>query len=175
MPYASGKPTVVTFLRHCGCPCKSAIPHASVKLIHLYTVAEKTFTDLRNYANKNKDVSFVAVSHSDQQATDKWVIAVGGEWETKVIVDPEREIYGQWGLGVSSAWHVLNPWSMYSVYKLGKLEGIWNKPTESGNRWQTSGSFAVDGEGVVKWSKVSKAADDLPDFKEALRSVSVGV
>jgi hypothetical protein len=115
----------------------------------------------------------VAVSHSDEQATEKWVIAVGGEWETKVIVDAEREIYAQWGLGSSSAWHVLNPWSMYSVYKLGKKEGIWNKPTESGTRWQTSGSFAIDGEGVVRWAQVSKAADDIPDFREALKSVGV--
>jgi hypothetical protein len=158
IPNPNGKPTIVTFLRHCGCP-----------------FAEKTFHELRNYANKNKEVNFVAVSHSDKEATEKWVIAVGGEWETQVIVDSEREIYAQWGLGVSSAWHVLNPWSMYSVYKLGKQEGIWNKPTESGNRWQTSGSFAVDGEGIVKWSKIAKAADDIPNFKEALKSVRVNI
>lgn len=158
MPNANGKPTIVTFLRHCGCP-----------------FAEKTFQDLRNYANKNKDVNFVAISHSDEQATEKWVIAVGGEWDTKVIVDQEREIYAQWGLGVSSAWHVLNPWSMYSAYKLGKQQGIWNKPTESGSRWQTSGSFAVDAEGVVRWSKVAKAADDIPDFQEALKSIGVSI
>lgn len=72
---------------------------------------------------------------------------------------------------MSSAWHVLNPWSMFSVYTLGKKEGIWNRPTESGNRWQTSGSFAVDGEGVVKWGGVAKAADDVPYFMEALMAV----
>ncbi|KAG0646857.1 hypothetical protein D0Z07_6235 [Hyphodiscus hymeniophilus] len=158
MPNANGKPTVVLFLRHCGCP-----------------FAEKSFKDLRNYANKNKDVNFVAVSHSDLEATEKWVIAVGGEWEAKVIVDSDRETYAQWGLGVSSAWHVLSPWSMYSVYKLGKQDGIWNKPTESGSRWQTSGSFAVDGNGVVKWARISKTADDLPDFREALNSIGFGI
>jgi len=93
----------------------------------------------------------------------------------QVIVDTGRVIYAQWGLGVSSAWHVLNPWSMYSVYKLGKKEGIWNMPTESGNRWQTSGSFAVDTGGVVRWAKVARSADDIPDFKEALRALGVGV
>jgi hypothetical protein len=103
----------------------------------LSPVAEKTFQSLRNAAGKNPDVNFIAVSHSDQEATDKWIIAVGGEWDTHVIVDAEREVYAQWGLGVSSAWHVLNPWSMYSVWKLGKQENIWNKPTESGSRWQT--------------------------------------
>ena len=64
---------------------------------------------------------------------------------------------------------------MYSAYKLGKSERIWNKPTESGSRWQTSGSFAVDSQGVVRWSKVSKTADDLPDFQEALTSVGVSL
>jgi hypothetical protein len=157
IPNGNGKPTVVTFLRHCGCP-----------------FAEKTFQELRNYANKNKDVNFIAVSHSDEQSTEKWLASVGGAGDTQVIVESNREIYAKWGLGTSSAWHVLNPWSMYEVYKLGKKEGIWNKPTESGTRWQTSGSFAVDGKGAVTWSKVAKAADEIPDFKDALQSVGVG-
>jgi hypothetical protein len=63
---------------------------------------------------------------------------------------------------------------MYSVYKLAKDEKIWNKGTESGTRWQTAGSFAVDTEGVVKWVQVAKAADDLPDLKEAMKTVGGG-
>ena len=142
-----------------------------LKLTRTCSVAEKSFKKLRDYASKNKGVNCIAVSHSDEQATEKWVIAVGGEWDTKVIVDSDRDIYAQWGLGVSSTWHVLNPWSLYAVYKLGKQEDIWNKPTESGSRWQTSGSFAIDGNGVVKWVKISQAADDLPDFQEAIQAV----
>jgi hypothetical protein len=92
-----------------------------------------------------------------------------------VIVDADRELYAKWGLGTSSAWHVLNPWSIYSVYRLGKSEKIWNGPTESGNRWQTSGSFAVDREGVVKWARVARNADDIPDFNEALAALGIGV
>ena len=126
-------------------------------------------------AGKHPEVNFVAVSHSSEEATAKWTIAVGGEWAVHVIVDEKREIYAQWGLGISNTWHVLNPWSLYSVYKLGKQENIWNKPTESGSRWQTSGSFAVDGEGVVKWVKVAKAADEIPNFREALEAVGLGV
>jgi hypothetical protein len=137
-------------------------------------VAEKTFQELRKYVGKNPDVNFVAVSHSDEQATERWIIAVGGEWGTHVIVDTEKEIYAQWGLGVSSAWHVLNPWSMYSAYNRGKSEHIWNSPTESGSRWQTSGSIVVDGEDELRWSRVAKAADDIPDFQEALNSIGVG-
>ena len=60
---------------------------------------------------------------------------------------------------------------MLSVFKLGREEGIWNKPTESGNRWQTAGSFGVDGRGVVKWSHPAQSADDIPDFEEGLKMV----
>jgi hypothetical protein len=100
---------------------------------------------------------------------------VGGEWDVNVVVDESRELYAQWGLGISSTWHVLNPWSLYSVLRLLKTEKISNRPTESGNRWQVSGSFAIDGEGIVCWSRVAKAADDIPNFNEALRALGVEV
>lgn len=88
-----------------------------------------------------------------------------------MIVDDEREIYAAWGLGVSSLWHVLSPWSLYSVYTLGKQDNIWNRPTESGNRWQRAGSFAVDGDGTVQWSLPGASADHVPDFEEGLRAI----
>ncbi|RQM08180.1 hypothetical protein DH86_00000625, partial [Scytalidium sp. 3C] len=154
LPNPNGKPTIVTFLRHCGCP-----------------FAEKTFRQFRDLAGKYQDVNFVAVSHSSQESTDNWVIVIGGEWDIHVIVDTERELYAQWGLGVSSTWHVINPWTLVSTFTLGKKEGIWNRGTESGTRWQTAGSFAVDNEGVVKWARVASSADDIPDFQEGLRAL----
>ncbi|KAI9740666.1 MAG: hypothetical protein M1818_004630 [Claussenomyces sp. TS43310] len=156
LPAADGKPTIITFLRHCGCP-----------------FSEKNFLDLRKVAGQHPEAHFIAVSHSDQESTDKWVSAVGGEWATSVIVDHERELYGAWGLGICSTWHLMNPWSMYSLYQLGKQENIWNRPTESGSRWQTSGSFAVDGNGVVRWAEVAQSGDHMPDFAELLRAVVV--
>lgn len=62
--------------------------------------------------------------------------------------------------------------SMLSVYKLGKAEGIWNRPTESGNRWQTAGSFAVDKAGMVKWVRVNASANDVPDFMDAVDALA---
>jgi len=113
-PPKNGKPTVVTFLRHCGCP-----------------FAEKAFLSLRDQASQYKDtINFIAFSHSSQESTDKWLSAVGGAGDVKVIVDFDRETYAEWGLGVSSVWHVLNPWNMWSAYKMAKREGIWNRPTE---------------------------------------------
>ncbi|PBP28746.1 hypothetical protein BUE80_DR000275, partial [Diplocarpon rosae] len=88
-PLSDGKPALVTFLRHCGCP-----------------FAEKTFLSLRDHASKHPITTHIAVSHSSSAATE----------------------------------------TLWEAYALGKREGIWNRPTESGSRWQTAGSFAVDGE-----------------------------
>lgn len=107
LPNPNGNPTILTFLRHCGCP-----------------FAEKTFLSLRATASAHPSINFVAISHSDQPATDKWLETLGGADDIHIIVDGERALYAHWGLGVSSFWHVLNPASMWSVYKLGKEQGI---------------------------------------------------
>lgn len=137
------------------------------------TVAEKTFRDLRQTASLHPDVYCIAVSHSDQNHTAKWVDAIGGAGDVTVIVDHERQLFARWGLGVSSFWHVLSPGALWAVYQLGRDEGIWNKPTESGSRWQTSGSFAVDSNGVVKWGRPATYSGDIPDFEEAVRMLQV--
>lgn len=111
------------------------------------------------------------MSHSDQESTDDWIIHIGGEWDVLVVVDPERKLYAQWGLGTSTTWHIANPMVLYSAYKLGEQEGIWKRSIESGNKWQIAGSFAMDQEGIVKWAKVAESADDIPDFKDALSAV----
>lgn len=134
-------------------------------------VAEKTFLDMRTAATRHHSVRFVAVSHSSSLATEHWLASLPDPEQNSlvhVIVDEERGTYADWGLDVSSFWHVMNPWSLLSVYRLGKREGIWNRPTESGTRWQTAGTFLVDGLGMVKWSKPSASADEVPDFAEAL-------
>lgn len=107
LPNPHEKPIIITFLRHCGCP-----------------FAEKTFQSLRAAASAHPSIDFVAVSHSDQSATGKWLEAVGGADKVRIIVDAERELFAHWGLGVSSFWHVLSPASMWSVYQLGKEQGI---------------------------------------------------
>jgi hypothetical protein len=129
-------------------------------------VAEKTFLSMREAASHHPEIEFIAVSHSDEAATGRWLRELGGADRVNVTVDDQRKSYAAWGLGVSSFWHVLSPWSLYEVYRLGKQEGIWNRPTESGTRWQTSGSFAVDAKGIVKKAVPSQSAGDVPDFKE---------
>lgn len=62
-----------------------------------------------------------------------------------------QEAYNAYGLGISSWGHVLSAGSMWNVWNLAKNEGISNRPTESGSRWQTSGTFAIGEDGRVKW------------------------
>lgn len=134
-------------------------------------VAEKMLLSLRQIAKENKDVHCIAVSHSDQDSTNRWLESVGGPNDIQVIVDDARAIYAAYGLGVSSWWHVLSPWSLGSIFKLGREENIWNRPTESGSRWQTAGVFAIDAEGLIRYSHPAQSADDVGDLKAALKSI----
>jgi hypothetical protein len=59
-----------------------------------------------------------------------------------------------------------------NLNKLGKEEGIWNRPTESGNRWQTGGNFGVDGNGIIRWAGKHMRADEIPDFKDGVELVT---
>ncbi|KAF2137032.1 uncharacterized protein K452DRAFT_236552 [Aplosporella prunicola CBS 121167] len=158
IPGADGRSTVVTFLRHCGCP-----------------FAEKTFLSMRATAASHPSIRFVAVSHSDAAATDKWLGALGGpgtgDAAVTVLSDPDRTLFARWGLGVSSFWHVLSPWALWAVYRLGADEGIWNRPTESGNRWQTAGSFAVDARGKVVWGRPAASASEVVEFGDAVAAL----
>lgn len=117
----------------------------------------------------------MAVSHSSSIATENWLAAIGGAGNVTVVVDPERELYAQWGLGTSSFYHVLSPSSLFAVGKLGWEEGLWNRPTESGTRWQIGGSFAVDAECVIRWVHVASMAGDIPNLNTALESVEASI
>lgn len=128
---------------------------------------------MREAASTHPNIHFIAISHSNQQHTDKWLRDIGGAnpANLEVIVDEKREIYAAWGLGVASVWHVLKPASLYDIYKIAKEDGIVNRPTESGYRWQTSGHWAVDGQSNVVWGGIVGSANEIPDFEEAVRAV----
>ncbi|KAL1871710.1 hypothetical protein VTK73DRAFT_1931 [Phialemonium thermophilum] len=150
------KPTVIVFLRHCGDP-----------------FAAKTFKLFTQFSNDHRDVNCIAVSHSSQTVTDQWIVDLGGEWEVTVLVDEDRDLYAQWGLGIASTWQTLNPRTIYSAYSLARNEGIYETATGSGSKWQTGGAFAIDSDGVVRWVKVATAADDIPDFGDALKALGL--
>jgi len=156
------KPTLLTFLRHCGCPW-----------------AEKTYLAFRSTATSNPGIDFIAISHSSQTSTDKWLASLpplannaSEPKNLRVIVDDGMEIYAAYGLGQASFLHVLDPRALWNVYQTGKREGIWNRPTESGSRWVISGSYGVDAEGVVRWGGPMGRADEIPEFGDAVEKVS---
>ncbi|OWO98015.1 hypothetical protein B2J93_8240 [Marssonina coronariae] len=131
LPSGDGRSTIVVFLRHTGCP-----------------FAEKTFLELRRIANKYPDLHCVAISHASQAATDRWVTSIGGAWAVQVIIDEAREVYASWGLGVSTTYHLLNPWTQMAARKLGTNENIWGREVDpSANRWQVGGCWATDQSG----------------------------
>ncbi|KAF3905479.1 hypothetical protein ABW20_dc0107162 [Dactylellina cionopaga] len=156
LEHPDGRPVIITFLRHCGCP-----------------FAEKTFQALRAKADANQDIHFIAVSHSNQEDTDEWVVSVGGTGDVDVVVDPHRTLYAKWGLGFGSYWANIGPMTLWKALKLGQEELIYNRPTKSGYRWQTAGSFAIDGDDgkTVRWVHVSQNAADVANFEDAMRAV----
>lgn len=161
LPLPDRRPAVVSFLRHCGCP-----------------FAEKTLLRLRTLAAAHPEVAFIAVSHSNQEATEKWLTDIGGAEDKDsnnavqiVVDDATRSLYRAWGLGYSGLWHVLNPSSLREALRIGKEEAIGVRSTESGSRWQRAGSFAVDKAGIVRWTAVPDKADEFPEFEEGIRAV----
>lgn len=115
----------------------------------------------------------MAVSHSNNEHTTKWRRDIGGQDPSnlEIIVDEHRETYAAWGLGVASFWHVLNPQSMYDLYRMAVDEKITNRPTQSGYRWQTSGSWAIDEQGTVVWGGPAETANVIPNFVDAVIAV----
>lgn len=172
LPLPDGRPTIVVFLRHCGCPCEYLSLTTELSLTPRQ-VAERTFKSLATLSEQYKDVHCVAVSHSSSDATERWIPQVGGAWDVDMLVDEKRDLYAKWGLGLTTTWQTLGPTVLYSAFRLGMAEGIWNRPTESGTRWQKSGAFAVDGDGTVRWVHVDASADDVPDLAAAVKSLGL--
>lgn len=130
---------------------------------------------MRSAAKTHGDIDFIAVSHSDQAATDKWLKSLpepGSEPPNlRIVVDDKRETYAAWGLGNSGWLHALGIGQLWNVYKAGRDEGLKVRPTESGSRWQTSGWYAVNDKGFVTWGAQATRADDVPDFEKAVASL----
>jgi hypothetical protein len=149
-----GRPAVVAFLRHTGCP-----------------FAEATARILREAAGSNPDVEWIVVSHAPAVPTARWRDAIGGLPGIRVLIDAERVHYATWGLGRTSLAHFMGRRSLGDVARLAR-EGIRNRHPE-GTRWQAAGTFAVDEDGVVQWHHLPAYAGDLPDPTEALSALGL--
>ena len=145
-------PTIVSFLRHVGGP-----------------FAEAAFVELHERADQWRGIQFVAVSHAPQQPTSAWCAAVaGGPGRVEMLIDEGRTLYGNWGLGPGSLGHFLGRRSLAGVTRLSR-QGIRNRHPV-GTRWQMAGTFAVDGDGVIRFVHVPAHAGDLPDLEGARRA-----
>lgn len=144
-----GRPAIVAFLRHAGCP-----------------FAEATMRSLRETAQEVREVQWIAISHAAAEATERWCELVGGSGDVRVVSDPSRASYAAWGLGRTNLGHFLGRQSLTAATRLAG-EGIRNRhPT--GTRWQSAGTFAVDRDGVVRWRHLPVHAGDLPPLGAAL-------
>ena len=147
-PPWEGKGQVLCFLRHAGCP-----------------FAEATFKALRDLHRSNPDVTAVAVGHAPPQPSVAWRSRIGGAEGVVCVDDPSRNTYATWGLGLTSRSHFAGADSLRGVGNLFG-QGIRNRHP-SGTRWQSAGTFAVDGGGVVRWVHIPRHAGDLPDLQSA--------
>jgi hypothetical protein len=148
----AGRPAIVAFLRHTGCP-----------------FAEQTLRMLRDAAARSPEVQWIAIGHAPQQATERWCRAVGGANVVQVASDPSRRCYAAWGLGRTSLGHFLGRRSLVAVVSLAR-RGIRNRHPH-GTRWQSAGTFALDAQGIVRWRALPAYAGDLPDLDSALEAL----
>jgi hypothetical protein len=142
-------PAVIAFLRHAGCP-----------------FAEATMRALRARAQDRPDVQWIAISHAPAEESGRWCEAIGGSDGVLMVSDPSRRTYADWGLGRTSLAHFLGRRSLAAAAAQAR-RGVRNRhPT--GTRWQSAGTFALDGGGVVRWRHLPAHAGDLPDLDAAL-------
>jgi hypothetical protein len=149
----AGRPAVIAFLRHVGCP-----------------FAEATMRELGGAARRSPDIQWIAISHAPAHATERWCEAIGGAGEVSVACDPSRALYAQWGLGRTELRHFLGIRSLSAVARLAR-GGIRNRHP-SGTRWQSAGTFALDEQAIVRWRLLPAHAGELPDLDEAVRALA---
>jgi len=148
-----GRPAIVAFLRHVGCP-----------------FAEATVRQMAALASTHPRVEFIAVTHSDDRPTQRWCDAFGGAPGVKLVPDPDRALYAAWGVGLSDRKHFAGSQSLAAVRRLLD-EGIHNR-WASGNRWQAAATFAVDLTGTVRWRHAPAHAGDLPPLDDAVSALA---
>jgi hypothetical protein len=151
-PPALGRPRIVAFLRHVGCP-----------------FAELTMKTLDAASVRHPEVQFLAVSQGTPAATRRWCTELQMGYGVTVVDDPTRAVFAAWGLGLTSLRHFLGLRSVGRAVSLA-TRGIRNRHP-SGNRWQQAGTFGVDAAGVVRWTHLPEHAGDLPDVEAAVEVI----
>jgi hypothetical protein len=147
-----GRPSVVAFLRHVGCP-----------------FAEVTVRRMAALKRVNPAIDFIAVTHSGEGPSLRWCDAFGGTGGVRLVPDPDRAHYAAWGVGLSDREHFAGKATLAAVRRLLD-EGIHNR-WASGSRWQPAATFAVDAEGVLHFCHFPRHAGDLPPLDDAVAAL----
>jgi hypothetical protein len=148
-----GRPAVVAFLRHVGCP-----------------FAEATVRRMTAFAAEHPAIDFIAVTHSQDEPSQRWCNAFGGAGDVRIMSDPSRARYAAWGIGLSDRRHFAGPESLAALRRLLD-DGIHNR-WASGNRWQAAASFAVDSTRVLRWRHLPRHAGELPPLADAITALT---
>lgn len=138
---ASERLRVVAFIRHVGCP-----------------FAENTVKQLRLWAEQHPHVAVFIVSHGNASQSTEWINTLGGLGRLRLLIDTQRELHAQWGVGFSNFWHFAGPSSLLGVAAL-LFKGIRNR-NAAGTRWQRAALFLLNGECVL-WSHVPRSAQEF--------------
>ncbi|CAC9887865.1 unnamed protein product, partial [Aureobasidium pullulans] len=154
-----GRPTLLAFVRHCGCP-----------------FAEKEVQLLGAESRKNEKLHVVIVQHSDEATTQQCgKKAFPDSKRYTLIADPERKAYAAWGVGSLGWGGMVNGGVMEALKSLKESDGIDLRPTGVGSyRWQNSGGFAVDSAGTIRWRKIANDSSDMCDYSEAAKTITEG-
>src|SRR3954467_8090840 len=166
-----GRPAIVAFLRHVGCP-----------------FAEATVRQMAALAAERPGIDLLTVTHSPEAPSQRWCESFGGAGGGQLFADPDRARYAAWGVGLSDRRHFAGPESLGALRRLLD-EGIHNR-WASGNRWQAPATFAasrpggaggtrgqpaaafgVDAAGVLRWRHVPRHAGDLPPLADAVAAL----
>lgn len=125
---------------------------------------------LRDAARAWPDIQWIAISHAPTEATDRWCTDIGGCDGVSVASDPTRATYSRWGLGRTGLGHFLGRQSLSGVVTLAR-SGIRNRHPH-GTRWQTAGTFGLDGQGIVRWRHLPAHAGDVPELETAVQAIA---
>jgi len=125
---------------------------------------------LSSLGQSRPNIQWIALSHASADATRRWCDGIGGCHGVLMVSDPSRHSYAAWGLGRTGIAHFLGRRSLSAVAAQAR-RGIRNRHP-CGTRWQSAGTFAVDGQGVLRWRHLPEHAGDLPDLEAAVRALA---
>lgn len=147
-----GRPAVLVFLRHLGCP---------ICQMELVTLAE------RFPAFAERDAALVVVVESPRDRAAAFV--AGRDVPYRLVPDPERELYARFGMARGGLTQFVAPGAVLKTLKAtarGHLHGRFE-----GSELQLPGEVVADAEGVVRHVRVGRHVGDTASVEQLLATL----